>query len=71
MKSDDRILKLKETIHICGKGRSSIYEAINKGEFPSQIKIGRKAVGWLKSEIDEWLEKQVQSTRMSHNKGGK
>ena len=32
--SELRFIRLKEVLAICGKSRSSIYEAIKKGEFP-------------------------------------
>ena len=29
------------------------------GEFPARIQLGRCSVGWLKSEIDEWLSSRA------------
>ncbi|WP_442781004.1 helix-turn-helix transcriptional regulator [Alteromonas sp. a30] len=26
------------------------------GEFPRSIRIGARAVGWLESDIDQWIE---------------
>ncbi|GHU34848.1 Mu phage lytic protein AlpA [Betaproteobacteria bacterium] len=48
---------------------SSIYERINpKNErhdptFPRPIKLGARAVGWIESEIDAWLNAQIQKSR--------
>ena len=51
----DHIIKLPEVKSRSGLGRSSIYEAISRGEFPQPIKLGPRSVGWVESEIDHWL----------------
>ena len=52
----ETILRLPEVKARTAKSRSSIYEAIARGEFPRPIKIGARAVGWAESEITAWLE---------------
>ena len=56
-----RILRLPEVKAKTGFGRSTIYAAIDtksgaNGEFPRSIRIGARAVGWLESDIDQWIE---------------
>jgi len=34
-----RFLRLKDVLALCGKSRSSVYEAIRKGEFPKPVKL--------------------------------
>ncbi len=41
--------------------RSSIYAMVADGTFPKQIKIGRRAVAWLETEIDVWMLSRVNS----------
>lgn len=53
------ILRLKKVIEKTGLARSTIYKKIALGEFPPQISLGGKAVGWLKSDVDRWIEKQI------------
>jgi prophage regulatory protein len=48
-----RIIRRLEVEKICGLSRSSIYSQMAEGIFPKPIKIGRKAVGWLESEIEQ------------------
>ncbi len=38
-----------------GLSRSSIYDMMDKGEFPRPIRIGKRAVAWPQSEIEAWL----------------
>ena len=39
--------------------RSTIYAKISKGTFPKQIKLGERAVGWLESDINDWINQQI------------
>ena len=56
----NKVLRLPQVIECTGLSRSSIYLKIQKGEFPKQIKISERSVGWLYSDIDAWLNKQIQ-----------
>ena len=51
------ILRLPEVMKITGLSRSSIYAMMNdeKNPFPKQKKLGLRAVGWLETDIHEWV----------------
>ena len=51
-----RILRLPEVKAKTGFGRSTIYALMANREFPLSIRIGARAVGWLESDIDQWIE---------------
>ena len=55
-----KILKLKMVVEITGLGRSSIYKLIEQGEFPKQVSLGERAVGWVESEIEEWIISKIE-----------
>lgn len=59
------ILRLTQVREITGLGRSTIYELIRRGEFPSSRQLGRRAVGWISSEIFQWV-----ASRNISRKGG-
>ncbi|WP_374264686.1 helix-turn-helix transcriptional regulator [Zoogloea sp.] len=46
-----------------GLARSTIYDRIKAGTFPAPISLGEKAVGWIESEIDAWLNARIQASR--------
>jgi len=46
-----------------GLSRSTIYALISHGEFPSQIQLGPRAVGWVASEITDWIEARIDQSR--------
>jgi prophage regulatory protein len=52
----DRILRLPEVKNITGKCRSGIYADIKIQQFPRQVPIGKRAVGWRKKDIKKWLD---------------
>ena len=54
-----RILRLPEVMARVGLSRASVYLYIGKGLFPRPVAIGRRAVGWLESEIDAWLAARI------------
>ncbi|MDE0653910.1 MAG: AlpA family transcriptional regulator [bacterium] len=49
------IYRLPAVVSACGISRSTIYEMIGRGEFPRPVKLGARAVGWRRSDIEAWL----------------
>jgi prophage regulatory protein len=59
-----KILRRCDVEARCGLGRSTIYLKMSLNEFPKQITLGNgRAVGWVESEITNWLEQQVAASR--------
>jgi len=48
-----------------GLSRSTIYQLIKDGKFPSPISLGTKSVGWLANEIDAWISDRIKASRPS------
>ena len=59
------ILRLPQVKDRTGLSRSTIYLRMQEGAFPQPINIGARAVGWLSSEVDEWLSERIQSSRQT------
>ena len=58
-----RILRLPLVRERTGLSRSSIYLRISEGRFPKPVSLGERAVGWLESEITEWLKGRIEASR--------
>ena len=59
------ILRLPQVKSQTGLSRSSIYLRIAKGNFPKQIDLGGgRAVGWLASDVDNWIKQRLTESRM-------
>jgi prophage regulatory protein len=59
------ILRLPAVMANIGLSRSSIYLRIAEGTFPKPVSLGARAVGWLESDIQEWLRQRVEFSRRS------
>ncbi len=57
------ILRLAAVKTRTGLSRSTIYLRISEDSFPRPISLGGRAVGWIESEINEWLEQQIEASR--------
>jgi prophage regulatory protein len=55
----EKILRLPQVMERTGLSRSMIYFLISIGEFPKQIKLTLRTVGWLESQIDGWIENRI------------
>jgi prophage regulatory protein len=62
------ILRLRQVSARTGLARSTIYARIKAGEFPAQIPLGARAVGWLEADIDAWIVAQVERSREGGNR---
>lgn len=59
------ILRRKQVEARTGLSRSTIYAAVKDGTFPAPISLGARAVGWMSSDIDNWIENRVIMSRKS------
>lgn len=49
-----RILRLPAVLNQTGyRSPASIYKAVHAGNFPKQVRIGARSVGWPDDEVDE------------------
>ncbi len=59
------ILRRKQVEARTGLRRSSLYDQIRRGEFPAPVPIGRKSVGWLESEVADWITNCIEARKAS------
>lgn len=57
------ILRLPAVKARTGLSRSTIYLRVAEGTFPKPVSLGGRAVGWVESEIQQWLERQIEASR--------
>ena len=55
-----RIIRLKEVIDSTGLARSTIYKYIAEGTFPKPVSLGDRCVGWVDSEVHDWILARVE-----------
>jgi prophage regulatory protein len=55
-----KILRLKAVIDCTGLARSTIYKYIAEGNFPKPVSLGERCVGWLDSEVHDWILTRIE-----------
>ena len=43
--------------------RRPIYRRLAGGSFPKPLSLGARAVGWIESEVDEWIRQRIVASR--------
>lgn len=62
-----KVLRMPAVASKTGVARSTIYDWMNLNSprydatFPKQRRLGLQSVGWLESEIDEWIMLRVKA----------
>jgi prophage regulatory protein len=62
-----KILRLPEVMKNTGLARSTIYKMIAAKSFPVQISLGVKSVGWLESDIQNWIQDKISQSKPEPN----
>lgn len=65
-----RLIRLPAVIERTGYSRSWIYELINQKQFPKPVKIGTRAIAFIESEIEEFLQELISKSRTLTKLGG-
>ena len=58
-----KILRFSAVKNVTGYSRSAIYLKISQGKFPTPISLGARAVGWVESEVNDWIEQRIKESR--------
>lgn len=55
----ETLLRLPQVEARVGLRKSSIYDAVRRGEFPAPLRLSRRAVCWPESSIDAWIASRI------------
>ena len=58
-----RLISQKEVLKRVGLSRSTVYLQIKAGNFPPSVKISPSRIGWLESDIDQFIADKVRASR--------
>ena len=59
------ILRLPDVKKRTGLSRSTIYSRVDQHTFPQPVSLGGRAIGWIESEVETWLDRQIEASRRS------
>ena len=51
-----KVIRIEKVAEVTGLSRTTIWRKCKSGEFPARIQLGANSVGWLESEIRNWIE---------------
>ena len=60
-----KVIRQREAIQRTGLSRTTIWRLERAGLFPLRRRIGRQAVGWLASDINDWLASRPRGPKSS------
>ena len=55
-----KFLRLKDVVEKTGLPRSTIYQYMANGQFPSSIKLGIRSVAWSSTDVDDWMKGKLE-----------
>ena len=60
---DVAFLRLPEVKAVTGLSKSSLYALIREKDFPAPVRLGSRAVAWVRSEVRQWAVDRVHASR--------
>ena len=63
MDAPTRVLRIPRVEARTGLARSTIYVRVANGTFPQPVRLVGRAVGWIESEVDQWIREQIAASR--------
>lgn len=58
-----KILRLPDVMKATGLPRSTIYQKVSLRRFPYPIPLGPKSVGWLESDVQNWILERLDQSK--------
>jgi len=58
-----KILRLPEVKKATGLSRSTVYQKMSEKTFPAQISLGPKSVGWVESDVQNWIQEKISQSQ--------
>nr|WP_142017147.1 AlpA family transcriptional regulator [Serratia fonticola] len=56
-------IRLPDVQRRTGYSKAWIYRLMSQGKFPTSVKIGSRAIAFVESEIDEWVNQRIAESR--------
>lgn len=55
-----KVIRLQQVMEMTGLGHSTVYKYVSENWFPKPISLGGRSVGWLESEVKEWILDRIE-----------
>ena len=55
-----KFITVKQVMDMTGLSRTTIWRLEKDGEFPKRRQLGIRRIGWIESEVLDWMESRAQ-----------
>ena len=59
MNIQEEFLRMRDIQQITALSKSTIYRLISEGTFPKQVRVGKRAVVWVRSDVSNWIDQRL------------
>ncbi|MHA1092240.1 helix-turn-helix transcriptional regulator [Enterobacter ludwigii] len=59
----ENLIRLPEVQRRTGYSKAWLYRLMADKRFPASIKIGSRAIAFIESEVDEWINERIEASR--------
>jgi prophage regulatory protein len=59
----ENLIRLSEVQRRVPYSRTTIYLKVARNEFPQPVSLGARAVAWVESEVDKWIDQRIVGER--------
>ena len=63
---DVSFLRLPDVKAVTGLSKTSLYTLIRDRNFPAPVRLGPRAVAWVRSEVKQWAANRVSNLGLPH-----
>lgn len=57
------LIRLSEVQRRTGYSKAWIYRLMSQSRFPKSVKIGTRAIAFVESEVDDWINQRIEESR--------
>ncbi len=59
------MLRLREVCQRTGISKSQVHRLVDRGDFPQPVKLSARAVAFVESEVETWLQARISAARLN------
>jgi prophage regulatory protein len=65
----NKIIRQRDAIKLTGLSRTTIWRLERAGNFPQRRRLGRNSIGWLETELRDWIDSRPKGLQPADQDG--
>ncbi len=62
-----KILRIRNVTEATGLSRTTLWRLERRGDFPHRIRLSPNSIGWIETEVEEWIESRPRKSSSESN----